>query len=90
MPLKLASREYVHILWDAALLPLKGRYVIVILKEKKEEERNKWLMILITTIIMEAGSRYTQQYYTGSWRHYLNYYHRLIQTASVIAGHDRS
>lgn len=47
-------------------------------------------MILITTIIMEAGSRYTQQYYTGSWRHYLNYYHRLIQTASVIAGHDRS
>lgn len=38
VPLKLASIEYVHILWDAALLPLKGRYVIDI-KGKKKRKR---------------------------------------------------
>lgn len=54
MPLKLASREYVHILNDAALLPLRERYVIDI-KEKKRKRETKWLMILITTIIWEQG-----------------------------------
>lgn len=38
MPLKLASREYVHILQDAALLPLKGRYVIDIRKRGREKQ----------------------------------------------------
>jgi hypothetical protein len=57
----------------------------------KERGREKQTMtILIIQQLHKSRGVGTRSDVSGSWRHYLNYYHRLIQTASVIAGHDQS
>lgn len=82
-----------YTLQDVALLPLReicnwyerNEEKEEVGKERKKERNNGDMNYNTGGMGLRAAVLQWQL-----WRHYLNYYHRLIQTASVIAGHDRS